>query len=136
VLPNGDFLLMEEYPPSILVVEGCTGKVKVRYTPVSKTLPGSVYTVITSPYMQTGLATLGIVSAAAREVFSTDERAPLVQQTADKTGATPTYEIKLEGMSLIDDQNLYLANDNDFGIADPALASKIWKVTLRNKLIR
>jgi len=283
VLPNGDFLLVEEYSPSILVVEGSTGKVKVRYTPVSKTLPGAGYTVknilpdimaqrrsnrgfenlalssdgktayavmqspigdksdskykntrvvrilrlnitdpinatvtghfvvlqsavgdyakniagyvvsnkqtdmkysaaqwlgtdrillmerangkaklmevdmskatnlmgkiyentlqpeetvTTSPYMLTGLATLGIVPASAREVFSTDELEALVQQTADKTGTTPTYEIKLEGMALIDDQNLYLANDNDFGIADPALASKIWKVTLRNKLIR
>lgn len=278
VLPNGDFLIVDEYSPSIVVVEGTTGKVKVRYTPVNKPLTGANYTVknilptvlgeqrrsnrgfenlalssdgktayavmqspigdksnalykttrvvriirmdMTDPvnatvnghfvvlqspvsdyaknvgaytvtnkqtdmkysaaqwlskdkilllerangkaklmavdmnyatnmvgksYVDTlgpedvstatlGLAGLGIVPASAQEVFSSDELKALVDQTVDKSGASPTYEIKLEGMSIVSDKVLYFSNDNDFGIADSTLPSKVWKVTLRKGL--
>lgn len=130
----------------ILLLERANGKAKLMEVDLSQAtnLLGKTYentlqpeeTDTSSPYMQTGMATLGIVPASAREVFSTDELPALVQQTADKTGSSPTYEIKLEGMTLIDDRNLYLINDNDFGIADPTLNSKVWEVTLKNKLLR
>ena len=42
VLPNGNFLLVEEYAPSILVVSP-QGQVLVRYTPASKPLPQATY---------------------------------------------------------------------------------------------
>jgi alkaline phosphatase len=44
VLPDGNFLLSEEYSPSILVVAK-DGRVLMRYTPVSKPLPGATYPV-------------------------------------------------------------------------------------------
>lgn len=46
------------------------------------------------------------------------------------------HEVILEGMSLEVDRNIYLANDNDFGIADPNLVSKVWKLPPRNALPR
>jgi alkaline phosphatase len=42
VLPDGNFLLSEEYSPSILVV-ATNGQVLVRYTPVSKPLTNATY---------------------------------------------------------------------------------------------
>jgi hypothetical protein len=39
------FLVVDEHSPSIVVVEGTTGKGKVRYTPKGKTLAGVNYTV-------------------------------------------------------------------------------------------
>jgi alkaline phosphatase len=44
VLPDGKFLLSEEYSPSILVV-AADGRVLMRYTPKSKPLPESTYPV-------------------------------------------------------------------------------------------
>jgi len=44
VLPDGNFLLCEEYSPSILVVSP-KGEVLVRYTPASKPLPKAAYPV-------------------------------------------------------------------------------------------
>ncbi len=44
LLPNGDFLLSEEYSPSIFVVSP-KGEVLVRYTPASKPLPQATYPV-------------------------------------------------------------------------------------------
>lgn len=44
VLPNGKFLISEEYAPSILVVE-TNGQVLVRYTPQPKALAGASYPV-------------------------------------------------------------------------------------------
>jgi alkaline phosphatase len=44
VLPNGDFLLSEEYSPSILVV-ATNGQILMRYTPQSKPLPQATYPV-------------------------------------------------------------------------------------------
>ncbi|HWC61610.1 MAG TPA: esterase-like activity of phytase family protein [Verrucomicrobiae bacterium] len=44
VLPDGKFLLSEEYSPSILVV-GRDGQVLMRYTPTSKPLPRATYPV-------------------------------------------------------------------------------------------
>lgn len=277
LLPNGDFLIVDEYSPSILVVDGSSGRIRVRYTPVNRTLPSATYTVknilpaileqrrsnrgfenlalssdgrtayavMQSPmgdkslaqYKTTrvvrilrldmsdpvnasvtghfvvlqspvsdyakniggysvsnkqtdmkysaaqwlskdrilllerangkaklmavdmthatnlmgkayenslgpedvstsgqGLAGLGIVPAATLELFSSDELKALVDQTVDRSGATPTYEIKLEGMAIVSDRVLYLSNDNDFGITDKDLASKVWKVTLRKGL--
>lgn len=43
-LPDGKFLLSEEYSPSLLVV-ATNGEVLMRYTPVSKPLPGAGYPV-------------------------------------------------------------------------------------------
>ncbi|MRR58076.1 MAG: hypothetical protein EG824_07690 [Deltaproteobacteria bacterium] len=48
--------------------------------------------------------------------------------------ATPSYEVKLEGMALEGNRNVLHANDNDFGIADAALTSKVWKISLKNVL--
>ncbi|HWD90770.1 MAG TPA: esterase-like activity of phytase family protein [Verrucomicrobiae bacterium] len=44
VLPSGDFLLSEEYSPSILVV-ATNGQILMRYTPQSKPLPHATYPV-------------------------------------------------------------------------------------------
>lgn len=44
VLPDGNFLLSEEYSPSLLVVSP-QGQVLMRYTPVSKPLPAATYPV-------------------------------------------------------------------------------------------
>jgi len=279
LLPNGDFLIVDEYAPSIFIVDGSTCKVKVRYTPAGKTLPNANYTVrailpsilgqrrlnrgfeslalsgdgrtayavLQSPlgdkadsrYKNTrvvriirldlsvplnasvtghfvvlqsdkgdyakniaefsvsnkqtdlkysaaswlaqdrilllerangkaklmsvdmayatnmlgasyentldpedtttaglGLAGRGIVPASTLELFSSDEQKKLVTDTADTSGATPSYELKLEGMALEGDKSIFLANDNDFGIADPALTSKVWKLSPRNALPR
>ena len=46
-LPCGDFLLVEEYSPSVVVV-GLSGEVLKRYIPASKTLPGAAYPVSSS----------------------------------------------------------------------------------------
>jgi hypothetical protein len=43
-LPNGDFAFVEEYSASVGIVDGTTGKVKVRYTPAGVT-PAAHYTV-------------------------------------------------------------------------------------------
>jgi hypothetical protein len=40
-LPNGDLLVSDEYSPSLALVDGASGRVKVRYTPAGVTLPGS-----------------------------------------------------------------------------------------------
>jgi alkaline phosphatase len=44
-LPNGDFVLAEEYSPSIVLVDGATGKVKARYVPTGVSLPQAGYPV-------------------------------------------------------------------------------------------
>ncbi|MFM2295546.1 MAG: hypothetical protein RLZZ350_1959 [Verrucomicrobiota bacterium] len=44
VLPDGKFLLCEEYSPSIFVV-ATNGEILVRYTPISKSLPRATYPV-------------------------------------------------------------------------------------------
>jgi hypothetical protein len=44
LLPDGNFLLSEEYSPSILVV-AADGRVLMRYTPTSKPLPNATYPV-------------------------------------------------------------------------------------------
>jgi hypothetical protein len=44
-LPNGDFAICEEYSPSVAIVDGATGKIKVRYTPAGITLPSAQYLV-------------------------------------------------------------------------------------------
>lgn len=80
-----------------------------------------------------GLGGLGIVPASVYEAFSTDELPALTLDAADATGTSPSYEVKFEGMALVGDQ-LLLANDNDFGIADVTLPTKIWKVSLKRAL--
>ncbi len=42
-LPNGDFLIGEEYAPSVALVDGSNGQIKARYTPSSETLPSASY---------------------------------------------------------------------------------------------
>lgn len=44
LLPDGNFLIAEEYGPSVLVVD-TIGKVLVRYVPIGKTYPGAAYPV-------------------------------------------------------------------------------------------
>ncbi|MGZ6096389.1 MAG: esterase-like activity of phytase family protein [Polyangiales bacterium] len=44
-LPSGDFAIVEEYSPSLAIVDGTTGKVKVRYTPKGVKIPKAGYTV-------------------------------------------------------------------------------------------
>ena len=44
-LPNGDFAFVEEYSTSMGIVDGATGKVKVRYVPSSLALPNAHYLV-------------------------------------------------------------------------------------------
>jgi len=43
-LPSGDFAFCEEYSPSVGIIDGTTGKVKVRYTPVG-VMPAAKYLV-------------------------------------------------------------------------------------------
>jgi hypothetical protein len=43
-LPSGDFAFCEEYSPSVGIIDGTTGKVKVRYTPVG-VAPAAKYAV-------------------------------------------------------------------------------------------
>jgi len=38
-LPGGDLLICDEHSPSVAVIDGATGKVKIRYIPTSKALP-------------------------------------------------------------------------------------------------
>src|SRR5262249_40566681 len=44
-LPNGDLAFVEEYSPSAGIIDGVTGKVKVRYVPVGVSLPNAKYPV-------------------------------------------------------------------------------------------
>ncbi len=126
----------------ILLLERANGKAKLMETDMSvaTNLIGKSYENTLGPEDMTttgqGLAGLGIVPAAVSEVFSTDELKSLVEQTADKSGTAPTYEVKLEGMAIIDSQTVLLVNDNDFGIADASLQTRVWQVKLKNKLNR
>ncbi len=45
-LPNGDFAFVEEYPPSAGIIDGATGRVKVRYVPSTLSLPSAGYRVV------------------------------------------------------------------------------------------
>src|SRR5262249_17996073 len=44
-LPNGDLAFAEEYSPSVGIIDGVTGKVKVRYVPAGVSLPNAAYLV-------------------------------------------------------------------------------------------
>lgn len=130
----------------ILLLERANGKAKLMEVDMAKatnllsnSCAGSLApeeTVTSSPYQQVGLMNCNIVPSSAREVFSTDELKSLVQQSADQVGTSPSYEIKLEGMALIDNQTLYLSNDNDFGIFDANLPTRVWKISLKRALSR
>lgn len=64
-LPQGKFLLVEEYSPSVVVVDLC-GAVLKRYIPSSKTLPGAGYPVssILPPILDQVRANRGLESIA------------------------------------------------------------------------
>lgn len=123
----------------ILLLERANGKAKIFVADLNyaTNIKGSSYENTLGPEdiatSGLGLGGLGIVPASIYEAFSTDELPALVKDAADATGTKPSYEIKFEGMALVGDQVL-LANDNDFGIADANLPSKIWKISLKRAL--
>jgi len=123
----------------ILLLERANGKAKLFVTELAyaTNMLGKSYENTLGPEdiatSGLGLGGLGIVPASVYEAFSTDELPALTQAAADSTGSTPTYEVKFEGMALSGGQVL-LANDNDFGIADASLSSKIWKISLKRAL--
>jgi alkaline phosphatase len=45
VLPGGDLLLVDEYRPSVIAVDGATGQVRARLVPAGESLPGAGYPV-------------------------------------------------------------------------------------------
>lgn len=123
----------------ILLLERANGKAKIILVDMNAAtnMLGTAYENTLGPEdiatAGLGLGGLGIVPASVQEIFSTDELPDLTREVADTTGTTPSHEVKLEGMAVVGDQIL-LANDNDFGINDVTLTTRIWKIRPRVSL--
>ncbi len=69
------------------------------------------------------LASLGIIPATSRVVLDVNRELP---------GIT---DFKLEGLSILNDNDVSISNDNDFGIGDsPGRASKVYTIRLKQPL--
>jgi alkaline phosphatase len=71
----------------------------------------------------TDLGLLGIVPASSRVVLDVNLELPTIT------------DFKLEGLSILNDNDVALSNDNDFGIGDsPGRSSKVWQIRLSQPL--
>jgi Esterase-like activity of phytase len=77
-----------------------------------------------------GYAALGIRPAALTEVFTSDDTPALIK--SPPAGAVAPD--KIEGLAVINRATVAIANDNDFGIANPNDRSRIWVVRLKAPL--
>lgn len=71
----------------------------------------------------TDLAALGITPATARVVLDVNQELPAIT------------DFKLEGLTILNDKEVSISNDNDFGIGDsPGRASKVYTIRLSQPL--
>ena len=71
----------------------------------------------------TVLATLGITPASARVVLDVNQELPSIT------------DFKLEGLTILNDNQVSISNDNDFGIGDsPGRATKVYTIRLSQPL--
>jgi alkaline phosphatase len=67
------------------------------------------------------LATLNITPASSSVVYANEETPEIT-------------DFKLEGLSILNANDVAISNDNDFGISDNPLLSKVWIIRLRDQL--
>jgi hypothetical protein len=68
------------------------------------------------------LSTLGITAATSAVVYENAETPELT-------------DFKLEGLSILNANDVAISNDNDFGIGDvPGAQSRLWVIRLRDQL--
>ena len=71
----------------------------------------------------TDLVALGIRPAVVRVVLDVNQELPAIT------------DFKLEGLSILNNNDVAISNDNDFGIGDsPGRSSKVWQIRLREPL--
>jgi hypothetical protein len=67
------------------------------------------------------LATLNVIPAGSTMVYANEETPEIT-------------DFKLEGLSILNANDVAISNDNDFGIGDNPLSSKVWIIRLRDQL--
>jgi len=73
--------------------------------------------------VNTDLASLGITPATSLVVLDVNQELPTIT------------DFKLEGLSIQNDNQVSMSNDNDFGIGDsPGRSSKVWEIRLNQSL--
>lgn len=113
-------------PDKLLILERATGEVKLLLVDLSTASEVSILSLAAlEGYAEAGVSKLppGITAAASQEVFSMMKELPQIGTE------------KLEGLSILNRNDVAIANDNDFGVGDGVgLASKMWIIRLKDQL--